>query len=90
MLVRPYCPSSALPKHILFLAKEEKSRDKTSHAKIFGFGQNILLKIVYGITLGICSNCTGCGFTLTISCGRQPCQVHVAWARVQAALFDRL
>jgi len=61
MLVRPYCRSSALPKHILFLAKEEKYRDKTSDAKIFGFGQNILLKIGYGTTLEFCSNCTGSG-----------------------------
>jgi len=59
MLVRPYCRSSALPKHILFLVKEEKYRAKTSDAKIFG--QNILLKVVYGTTLEICSNCTGCG-----------------------------
>ena len=67
MLVRPYCRSSALPKHVLLLAKEEKYRDKTSDAKIFGFGRNILLTVVYGTTLVIRSNCTGCGLSFLSS-----------------------
>jgi len=55
MLLRWYCHSSGLPKHIL-LAKEEKDRDQASDAKIFGFRRSTLFKVVQGTTLVIWSS----------------------------------